>query len=222
MSVSPSPEEREFAVLRGELQALEQDIASARATSAKAHDRMDFLAKPEPTHTVAGERVECSDGSCVRIRRVEPHDAPELELGLEHVSAMSRYRRFRDRTTEYRQDEVAEILKIDHTRREALGAFEEESGVGVGMARYVRDPHDQAQADVTYLVADEWQRRGLGTMLLERLVARARDAGIERLTATFVVDDEAGPRLLAEVADPVNERRDGGILDVTARLRPAS
>jgi GNAT superfamily N-acetyltransferase len=220
--VSPSSEEREFAVLVGELHALEKDIAGARAASARAHDRMDFITPPaSPPRAVEGERVEVSDGDYVMIRPVEPHDAPVLEIGLEHLSAMSRYRRYRTRAKQYRRDELDAILRTDHDQREAVGAFDCDTGHGLGIARYVRDPHDKGQADVTYLVSDEWQHRGVGGALLAHLAERARAAGIERLTATILVGDEAGRRLLAEVAEPIEEHRDGGVLEVTARLRPA-
>jgi hypothetical protein len=76
MSTGPNSAEREFATLTGELHALEQDIAGARAASAKAHARMDVFESPEPpTPRVEGERVRLGDGSEVAIRPIEPHDA---------------------------------------------------------------------------------------------------------------------------------------------------
>jgi hypothetical protein len=78
-----SSAEREFASLTGEVHALEQDIAGARAASAKAHTRMDVFESPESSAPrVEGERVRLEDGSEVAIRAIEPHDAPQLEIGL--------------------------------------------------------------------------------------------------------------------------------------------
>jgi GNAT superfamily N-acetyltransferase len=49
----------------------------------------------------------------------------------------------------------------------------------------VRDRDDVDLAELAAVVADEWQRRGLGTALLGRLVERASEEGIERLRGTF-------------------------------------
>ena len=141
MPSGASSAEREFARLTAELHALEQDIASARAAVAQAHAPLDPLKSPEPpAPAVDGERVRLEDGREVAIRPIEPHDAPLLEIGLEHLSAMSRYRRFRSQVKRVERDELEQVVRVDHRRREAIGAFDPQSGEGVGIARYVIDP----------------------------------------------------------------------------------
>ena len=220
MPTGPSSAEREFASLRGELHALEQDIAGARAASAKAHARMDVFAPPEPSAPrVEGERVRLDDGSEIAVRPIEPHDAPLLEIGLEHLSAMSRYRRFRSQVERVDRDELEELTRVDHRRREAVVAFDPVSGEGIGIARYVIDPRDAEQAEVTYVVTDAWQRRGVGAALLGRLAERARAVGVRRVTATMLQGNVAAHRALADIAEPIDEHREGGLLEVTAELR---
>jgi len=220
MPMGRSSAEREFASLTGELHALEQDIAGARAASAKAHARMDVLKSPEPTAPrVEGERVRLEDGSELTIRPIEPHDAPLLEIGLEHLSAMSRYRRFRSQVESVDRDELEQLTRVDHRRREAVGAFDPKSGEGVGIARYVIDPRDAEQAEVTYVVTDAWQRRGVGSALLGRLAERARAVGIERVTETMLEGNVGAHRALADIAEPIDEHREGGLLEITAKLR---
>jgi RimJ/RimL family protein N-acetyltransferase len=215
-----SSREREFASLVGELHALEEDIAAARAASARAHGGFD-LHKPtkHPTAAPGGEHVSLPDGAEIVIRPVEPQDAPLLEIGLEHLSAMSRYRRFRTQVDHFSGRELEELTRVDHRTREAVGALDPQSGEGIGIARYVRDPRDPEQAEVTYVIADAWQGRKVGTALLERLAARALAVGIKRITATTLVGNEAARRLIAHIADPIGEHRDGGIIEITARLR---
>lgn len=223
ISQGPSSTEREFASLSGELHALEEDIAAARAASARAQAGLS-LKKPRrrPAPKLRGERVRLPDGAEVLIRPVEPQDAPALEIGLEHLSAMSRYRRFRTQVDHFSASELQELTHVDHRTREALGALDPGSGEGIGIARYVRDPRNPKQAEVTYVVADAWQGRGVGSALLERLAARALAVGIKRVTATTLVGNESARRLLARVADPISEHRDGGIIEITARLRKAA
>ena len=215
-----SSEEREFAILVGELRALEKDIAIARAASAKAQAPMGLSAHREPpAPRPSGERTRLPDGAEILIRPIEAGDAPLLQLTLGHLSALSRYRRFREPVDHFSTRELDELTHADHRTREALVALDPVASEGIGIAGYVRDAHDPKGAEVTYLVTDAWQSRGVGTALLERLAARARAVGLERLTATTLVGSEDARRLLAHVADPVSEHREGGIVEITAQLR---
>jgi GNAT superfamily N-acetyltransferase len=215
-----SSEEREFAILVEELRALGKDIAAARAASAKARAPIGLNAHREPpAPRLSGERVRLPDGAEIVIRPIEADDAPLLRLTLEHLSALSRYRRFREPVDHFSPRELDELTHADHRTREALVALDPVAGEGIGIAGYVRDAHDPKGAEVTYLVTDAWQSRRVGTALLERLAARAWAAGLERFTATTVVGSEDARRLLAHVADPVSEHREGGIVEVTAQLR---
>jgi protein lysine acetyltransferase len=87
------------------------------------------------------------------------------------------------------------------------------------VARYVRIAEDPTRAEVFCAVLDPWQHRGVGSALAERLAARARAAGIERCTVLIVLGNEPARRLLAQVAEEIGERRDGGMIDITARRR---
>ena len=88
-------------------------------------------------------------------------------------------------------------------------------GECVGAARFVRAPDDPAQAEFTCTVADTWQRRGVGTALVERLATRARDLGVERFVAVIIVGNDAARRLVHHVARDVTEHRDGGEIEIT-------
>ena len=49
------------------------------------------------------------------------------------------------------------------------------NGRGVGVARYIRDAHDQHAAEIAVTTVDDWQGRGLGTELTTQrsIVGRA-------------------------------------------------
>ena len=163
--------EREFAILEGELQALGKDIAAARAASARAQAPMGLSAHREPpAPRLSGERIRLPDGTEIVVRPIEADDAPLLRLTLEHLSALSRYRRFREPVDHFSPRELDEITHADHRTREALVALDPVAGEGIGIAGYVRDAHDPKGAEVTFLVTDAWQSRGVGT-------APARAAG---------------------------------------------
>jgi RimJ/RimL family protein N-acetyltransferase len=212
---------RELALLNEELRALDADIAGARAASARARRASLSLKRdePEPAAGVHGEPVQLADGAHIVIRPLEPDDAGELRRGLKRLSAVSAYRRFRAHITDATPEELDYLTRIDHIRHEALAALDPDAGTVVGVVRYVCDPADSAQAEVTYVVADAWQQRGVGSALIDRLASRARAAGVERFIATTLAVDTRARRLITRVADPIREHDAGGVIETTATLR---
>jgi RimJ/RimL family protein N-acetyltransferase len=222
MPVHGSSEEREYATLVAELAALGADIEAAHAIAPRATHGvgLGFRARREPARAgVHGEHVRLKDGADIVLRPVEPGDRDELRIGFEHLSAVSRFRRFGRRVDHLSSRELAEMTNVDHESHEAIAALVAATGEGIGIARYIRAPDDPLQAEFTCTVADSWQRRGVGTALIERLAARARAAGIERFTTSIVVGNEPARRLLAHVADEVSEHREGGTVEIVARRR---
>ena len=214
------PEDREVAKLAGELEALGKDIALARESAPRATSGgLDFHSDHDPIPPPHGEPVRLSDGSRILVRPIEPDDQHQLEMGFRRLGALSRYERFRGPIDQLTAEQLAYFTQVDHATHEALVAADAESGEGVGVARYVRDSGDPRQAEFACTVADAWQERGVGSILTERLAARARAAGIERFRALLLVGNRRGRRLLAHVAEEIDEARDGGVVEIRARLR---
>lgn len=212
----------ELALLREELHALDVDIAGARAASAGARRSRLSLEHDEPAQVhVHGEPIELADGAQICIRPIEPDDAGELRRGLKRLSAITCFRRFRAHLTDVSPEQLDYLTRIDHIRHEALAALDPELGSVVGVARYVCDPAEPSQAEVTYVVADAWQHRGVGSALIDRLAAKARAAGVQRFIATSLAVDTHARQLLTRVAEPIGERDENGVIETTARLRPS-
>ena len=215
-----SQAERAYGVLEGELHALERDIETAREKSHIAVAGFTLAARPaRPEVHLAGETVQLPDGARIVVRPIEPDDARELEAALKRLGALSRYEQFHsDLYIPDRRQLLAET-HADHIAHEVLVALDPVSGDGVGLARYVRDRDDPTQAEVAFAVADLWQERGVGTVLVQRLAVRARGGGITRVRARMLVGNERARHLVARVADIDGETRDGGVIDITALLR---
>jgi GNAT superfamily N-acetyltransferase len=113
---------------------------------------------------------------------------------MERLSPESRYRRFFRPLDRLSERDLVYLTEIDHTDHEALAAIDPESGDLVGVARYVRgaEPH---LAEVSVAVGDPWQRRGVATALLERLVERAREARITHFVALVLDENVEAIRL---------------------------
>jgi RimJ/RimL family protein N-acetyltransferase len=152
---------------------------------------------------VNGTRFTLRDGSEVLVRAVHSADAPLLADGFARLSAESRKLRFLSDKKHLSEEEVRYFTDVDHHDHEAIGAQDEVSGRGVGVARYIRDADDPEVAEIAVTVVDDWQRRGLGSLLLTRLIGRAREEGIRRFIALVAADNEAMASLLANVGAEV-------------------
>jgi RimJ/RimL family protein N-acetyltransferase len=167
-----------------------------------------------------GGRAVLRDGSRVLIRQVRSTDAPLLADGFGRLSARSRWMRFMMAKPELSAAELRYFTDVDHHDHEALGALDQASGRGVGIARFVRDADDPRAAEIAVTVVDDWQGRGLGAVLLARLSDRARQEGIRRFTALAASGNLAIVRLLAKMgADLVHS--EAGTLEYEVELAPA-
>ena len=50
----------------------------------------------------------------------------------------------------------------------------------IAVGRYIRNSKEDEAAEVSFMVRDDWQNRGIGRILLEKLISIARDRGIKR------------------------------------------
>jgi GNAT superfamily N-acetyltransferase len=139
------------------------------------------------------------DHSEVVIRELTPRDAPVLAEAFERLSPESRDLRFLGGKPRLSTADLQYLTDVDGHLHEALGAVDAASGRGVGVARFVRLAADAPVAEVAVTVVDDWQRRGLGTLLLEELNERARAVGIERYTALVSGENKAVVALLDRI-----------------------
>ncbi|MGZ4179087.1 MAG: N-acetyltransferase family protein [Solirubrobacteraceae bacterium] len=161
-----------------------------------------------------GAPIALRDGSRVRIRQGHHTDRDLLRRGFERLSPESRYRRFLAPMTELTEPTIRYLTEIDHHDHEAMIALDDQTGEGLGVARYVRDPDRPDLAEVAVTVIDDWQGRGLGTLLLEVISARAREEGIARFTALMLATNREMMDLFQEL-DPVRiVDRDLGTVEI--------
>jgi RimJ/RimL family protein N-acetyltransferase len=135
------------------------------------------------------------------IRAIGPADEALLVAGFARLSDRSRRLRFLGLRNSLSAAELHTLTHVDHGDTEALLALSEHDGRGIGIAQYVRASDNRHSAEIAITVIDDWQRHGVGTELLTRLVERAAEEGIDRLTA-LVADDNAGAINLLRRFDP--------------------
>jgi RimJ/RimL family protein N-acetyltransferase len=132
----------------------------------------------------------------IQIRPLEPSDRSRLAALFKRLSPESRRRRFLGSKPELSERELRYFTEIDHHWHEALAAVDRRDGSIVGIARYVGLADRPTAADVAVAVADEVQRRGIGTTLARCLIARARVNGFDVLTASTLWENRPARVLL--------------------------
>ena len=169
-----------------------------------------------PTHR---RTVTLRDGARVTLRQLTRDDQQRLAASFARLSDESRYRRFFTTKSELSDADLDYLVDVDHRDHEAIVAIDPETNELVGVARYVRLTEDEEIAEVAVTVADDWQRRGLGRALLDRLTYRARQEGVRRFSALVQNDNRASLGLLAAFE---NTRRlsDAGKSELLIELPP--
>jgi RimJ/RimL family protein N-acetyltransferase len=92
-------------------------------------------------------------------------------------------------------------------------------GAVVGIARYIR-LQQSSTAEVAVAVADHWRGRGIATLLLQQIAARARAAGIDRLTALCLESNTAVLGLLSRLGQMTITPPEAEVIEVQINLLP--
>jgi RimJ/RimL family protein N-acetyltransferase len=163
------------------------------------------------------------DGAPVLIRPIRADDKRMLTDGLRRLSDQSVHRRFLTPKHSFSRAELRYLTEVDGRDHVALVAEHPAEPVRrlIAVARFVRLSDDPHAAEVAITVADNWQRRGLGSLLTEQLAAEARALGVRRFTATMAADNVPAHRLMAKLTDHLEQHHAGAgvdelVLDIAA------
>jgi RimJ/RimL family protein N-acetyltransferase len=154
----------------------------------------------------------------VLVFRLCPADGPLVAEAVRGLSAQSLYLRF-GRPVAPAALDLRWIDALDGPIHVAFGALERATGRPLGVARYARDGALAPEAELAVAVVDAWQGRGVGRLVVGRLAAYARAAGIETLRASVLAGNRPALALMRGLgARPVAISR--GTLELAADLRP--
>ncbi len=124
--------------------------------------------------------VTLADHTVVVIRPITPEDAPALVAFHRTLSEETIYLRYFSPHPVLSLEEVERFTHVDGRDRVALVA--EVRGRLVGVGRYDRVPSTN-DAEVAFVITDQFQHHGLGAILLRQLSEIARQVGITHLVA---------------------------------------
>ena len=164
--------------------------------------------------------LELNDGAALRLRPIRPDDEPRLVELFHRLSPRTVYQRFfraYDRLPDHWYHRFAHV---DYRTRLALVAEQQEAGGPLlhAVARY--EPGEAAgTTEIAIVVADAWQHRGLGTLLLDALLAAAEARGLRRFTADVLADNRPMLRVLTRVAHIGRRELEAGVLTIEFERR---
>lgn len=158
--------------------------------------------RPYPVQYVTDWKLR--DGSSAVIRPIRPEDEPLIRAFHHTLSERSvYYRYFNAMHLDQRiaHDRLARICFIDYDREMALvveraGENGAREIIAVGRLSQLQGLRS---AEFSITISDGWQRHGLGTELLRRLIQIGRDEGLERISAD-ILSDNTGMRVVAKRA----------------------
>jgi acetyltransferase len=124
------------------------------------------------------------------IRAIDADDGPLLQSFVRRLSARSRRFRFFSALVELSAAELERLVKVDRRRQLALVALtgRSECRAIIAEARCVVNCTARS-AEFAVAVTDEFQRRGLGTQLVQRLFTYASKMGVRRLFGEILPDN---------------------------------
>ena len=158
--------------------------------------------------------------SALAIRPIGPGDRDALIAAFERLSEESRYRRFLSPKPRLTLREATQLTDVDHVTHEALVAVEHGDRL-VGVARYAVWHGRPGVAELAVTIADEWQGRGLGTLLAQRAVESAKANGMTVLTGSTLWENDAARRLLGRLGfRPTGS--EGGVVNFKLELGHAT
>ena len=161
--------------------------------------------------------VVLSDGATVHVRPIRPDDAPRLSAFHERQSPESIYFRYFSPRPRLTERDLERLTTVDFLDRFALVAQRGDDIIGV--ARYDRWRH-RAEAEVAFFVDDAHHGRGLATILLEHLAARAREVGLRAFTASVLPHNRRMIGVFTQAGFETATRFADGVVEVRLDLQP--
>jgi acetyltransferase len=171
--------------------------------------------KPYPDWLESAERLR--DGTEVHLRPLRPEDEPLLQDLAAHMSAEDLRLRFFAALRGLSHAVAERLAHVDYDR--AIALLAETDGVALGVARFHAEPNRRS-AEYAIAVRTDWKGRGLGYLLMTRLIAVAREWRVGELVGEVLPENtsmlqmcrELGFKIAADPADP-------SLIQVRKRLR---
>lgn len=161
-----------------------------------------------------------ADGEKLTLRHIVPTDVAKEQAFVRGLSPESSYLRFHSTINDLNKKELKELTEPDSRNEVAMVVLRggETGEEEIGAARYVIDP-DRANCEFAIVVADAWQKRGIGTRLMNALITHLRASGVKQITGSVIKSNSAMRKFIKQMGfEETNIPDDTSSLLVTKHL----
>ena len=165
------------------------------------------------------------DGTEVTVRAIRRDDGPAILKAFTELDTESIYRRFFSPKKELSDAELKQLTDVDFESVMALVATALEDGAEIllGGGRLAKEGGEQPQsAEFAFLTAGAQRGRGIASLLLRHLTILGREAGLSRLEADVLCENQAMLNVFRRSGLPLLQRREGNVIHVALALRDPS
>ncbi|HUV63082.1 MAG TPA: GNAT family N-acetyltransferase [Sedimentisphaerales bacterium] len=194
-------------------------IQAAKTQNYIDEDQIE-LAWDQVTYPEELERYDTlRDSTEIFFRPIKPTDEPALSEMLYSLSEKSVRTRYMIHTMAFPHRDIQRLTNIDYKQDIAIvGVVPRVSGEEiVAIAQYFLDPKTQS-AEVAFLVQDEWQRKGMGTFLLDYVTQIARQRGVKKFWAKVLPNNEPMLTIFHNSGYKINTEFDGDAYGISYDL----
>jgi len=167
-----------------------KNVFSEETSMISVHN--DFSRAPAAAHASGPEwKEKLRDGSSVLIRPIQAGDGDIERKFIERLSARSRRYRFLGEIAVPSAKLVNQLTHPDPTHDAAFVALIADGAEKreIGVARFSAGS-DMSRCECAIAVSDDWQGRGLGTIMMRHLIDIARQRGFKSMYSIDAGDNE--------------------------------
>ena len=159
-------------------------------------------------------------GEEIRIRPIRPGDAARLQEAFNNMSYDTRYDRFLSSKQFLPDSEARQLAALDYAHHMALVAAMPVEGDEqiLAVARYTLLDAEPDTGEFAVVVADGYQKRGLGAHLMKRLMEYAHAHGVKTFLGITQPQNNRLQRLVARSGLPVAREIKDGLLELRITL----
>jgi GNAT superfamily N-acetyltransferase len=165
------------------------------------------------------------NGLVVTIRALRPDDRERVAAAVKQLDKESVYTRLFSYRKELTDAGLTRIMTIDPAREVALlvtvGTGPDEVAIASGRCIDSGTTDADKTAEVAFVVEEDYQGLGIAGRLLGHLARIARERGVTAFEAEVLAENKSMLAVFARSGLPMQQRREGGVVNVTLSLKPA-
>lgn len=160
------------------------------------------------------------DGEKITLRHIIPADAAKEQAFVHGLSSESSYRRFHGTIKDLSKEALKEFTELDVRNAVAMVVLRsgEKGEEEIGVARYVIDP-DRADCEFAIVVADRWQKHGIGTRLMNALISHLQAGGVKQISGSVIKSNSTMRTFMKQMGfEEIDDPDDSSTLSITKHL----